>query len=336
MKITRPQELSKNIAVIDGFSCAGKSLIAPVISSLQNSELWRFNYPLEYLTLSHGLGRISDDAAESLIKALFDQMLYDSMLGRDTNFRMQDDSSAKYNMKESEYIYRMPKEDGDNVVTEIERKKPISSTMTHFNFPHSGIVFKSLGERLKLYLVAVRHPAHLISAWFIGSRKKSWAERFGKDPREFTLCAEVDGEIVPWFAADWADQYLSLSPFEQAANVICRLMKKLNDWHRALPFREKEKVFFVPFEDFAIRPDVYLKYICAALETTQTELTYQIYEKFDLPRNIGHQDFDIPWQKKHVETLMSFRNVPEETRSMLDFTYKKYEEALERNREELA
>lgn len=333
MKITRPQELSKNIAVIDGFSCAGKSLIAPVISSLQNSELWRFNYPLEYLTLSHGLGRIPDDAAESLIKALFDQMLYDSMLGRDTNFRMTDDSSAKYNLKEEEYIYRMPAIDGDGIVTAIKEQKPISSVMTHFNFPYSDIVFKSLGERLKMYLIMVRHPAHLINAWFLGSRKKSWAERFGKDPREFTLCAEVEGSIVPWFAADWAEKYLSLSSFEQSAHVICRLMKRLDEWHKALPFKDKEKVFFVPFEDFAVRPRVYLKYICEMLETKETKLTDQIFEKFNLPRNMSHSDFDTEEQKSYVETLMMYRNVSEETKVMLEYTYKKYENGLAENRE---
>lgn len=331
MKITRPQELSKNIAVIDGFSCAGKSLIAPVISSLQNSELWRFNYPLEYLTLSHGLGRIPDDAAESLIKALFDQMLYDSMLGRDTNFRASDDSSVKYNLQEAEYIYRLPIEDGDNVVSQIEEQKPISSVMTHFNFQHSDIVFTALGDRLKLYLIAVRHPAHLISAWFLGSREKSWSERFGKDPREFTLCAEVDGSVVPWFAADWAEKYLSLSPFEQSAHMICRLMKRLNEWHKGLNFKDKEKVFFVPFEDYVLRPEVYTKYISDALNTGPSPLTQKIFEKLSLPRSANSEDLDTSKQKKQLDALMGFRSISDETRAMLEFTFKKYEDFLAEN-----
>ena len=58
LRLTRPQSLAERIAVIDGFSSAGKSLVAPLLSSLNGGELWQINYLYEYFCSLHALGQV--------------------------------------------------------------------------------------------------------------------------------------------------------------------------------------------------------------------------------------------------------------------------------------
>ena len=70
MKAARPQVLAENIVVIDGFSRAGKSLFAPLLSSLERGEPWQLNHLYEYLCALEASGRVTRDAQASRVPRL--------------------------------------------------------------------------------------------------------------------------------------------------------------------------------------------------------------------------------------------------------------------------
>ena len=95
IKFTRKHILTKNIALIDGQSGSGKSLIGPIISSLSNSEHWLHDHVIEETIILLLFKKIQIDAARSILGVQADLDLYNLFIGRDVNFRDKDTSSVQ-------------------------------------------------------------------------------------------------------------------------------------------------------------------------------------------------------------------------------------------------
>ena len=98
MKIYRKKKIFKKIIFIDGLPGSGKSLVAPIISSLNKNDLWTMNHIYEYIIFLFFKKKISLDAAKSLLKLYADLDIYNLSLGRNVNFRAFDDSSVQKNL----------------------------------------------------------------------------------------------------------------------------------------------------------------------------------------------------------------------------------------------
>jgi hypothetical protein len=282
LKAYRPQELAKQIVIIDGISSSGKSLIAPLLSSLDRGELWLLNHLYEYLCSMYEYGRIQKDAGETLIRMYADLDLYNLMIGRHTNFRPADQSGAFPNLLGARYRKRMGLPEGDRVTREIAKKKPILFLMTHYIFGSSKLLFSALQKRLSLYLIMGRHPVTLIQKWHEGD----WHKRNGRDPREMQLCVSKKKRVVPWFAADWEKIYFKCHPLERSVRTVDYFVRSFDQRYRQMPLSEKKKVYWLPFEAFAAEPWGYLKEIAVKLKAKPTAATKQIMKKLGLPRTL--------------------------------------------------
>ena len=106
-KLIRNRHLAPKIIVIDGLPGCGKTMLSPIISALDRVEVMTFSYELEYiLTLSY-LGKITDDAANTMIRISTDLKLYNLMMSRETNFRPSDLSSIFKHKSPIRYIKRL-------------------------------------------------------------------------------------------------------------------------------------------------------------------------------------------------------------------------------------
>ncbi|MBI3315840.1 MAG: hypothetical protein HYZ87_02565 [Candidatus Omnitrophica bacterium] len=312
MEMVRPQSLAGNIVVIDGFSRSGKTLLGPVLSSLKRAELWCLDYLFEYLCTLRSLGKIDKDACAMMIRLYADIDLYHQAIGRNTNFRRDDDSGVYKNGLEKVYLKRTLEPAGDRTVRDIRRKRSILFLMTHYIFGASDILFESLKDRLKLYLLMERHPLWLIESWHEGG----WDERIGKDPREFQLCCRVGGRVVPWFASRWAAEYASLGRLEQAIRVIAYFEDSFEKRRRRLLPRDRKKFLRVPFEAFATDPGPILRRIEKTLGTAPTPLTRQIMKKAGIPRAVSMES--LRGQRKKVERLLEKEKVRPRYRRLLE------------------
>jgi hypothetical protein len=289
----RPQELARDIVVIDGMSCAGKSFVAPLLSSLDRGELWTINHLYEYLCTMYHYGRMSLDAASTLVQLYADLDLYNLRVGRNTNFRRSDISSAHFNLQGTRYHARTRLKDGDGIVREIFRARPILFLMTHYIFGQSDLLFKAFGSRLKSYLIVVRHPLDLLESWYKGN----WDCRVGSDPREFQLCCAVKGQKAPWFATPWLRQYRRLNRLEKSVATVVWFQKEFKrQWKRLSP-EERRKVIFLPFEKVAPDPVTALRGIAKKLGAKITPLTGRVMKKFCMPRNLDPEHISLQYRK---------------------------------------
>jgi hypothetical protein len=279
-EVFRPQRLVENIVMIDGMSWTGKGLILPLLSSLDNVDLWLNNCHYEYFIIMHGLGKIENDAAATLLNLYADQDFYNLQVGRHVNYRKTDLSSVQYNLLDNVMSERQANPDGDKIVEKIKKEKNILPLMTHFTLGISDLPFLTFDERLKLYIVTVRHPLFLIESWF----ERGFSERLGSDLREFTLTVKVNGNIVPWFASDWADEYAKLNTFEQAIATVNHIITTAKKTFKDLSKKNKNKVLFIPFEKNTVNPNYYIDEICSRLNANRTNKTELLMKQTNVPR----------------------------------------------------
>lgn len=319
IKIVRPQNLLENLVIVDGMSAAGKSLIAPIISSFERSELWRINYLNDYIPTICALGGMDKDAASALLNAMADVDIYNLMIARDTNFRSADDSGVHKNMLFERYHERLSGKEGAEVKNDILSKKPILTLMVHYLFGNSEILFSAFGNKLKLYIVMVRHPLWLVENWYRGS----WHERIGQDEREFKLCCKVGDNMVPWFAVGYAEEYAQLPPFAQAIKVVASLLDGFYARYASMNEQDRAKVMFIPFERMVTDPWRFINKITASLGTETALHTTVMMGKMGLPRAFDAGELDV--KKSEFAMLAQREELPESSLLLMERICAEYE-----------
>ena len=274
--------LAKNIVVIDGFSGTGKSLIGPLFGYLEKSEQWQLNPFYEHISVLNYLGEISDSSASAMLKNEADNDLYDLFIGRNVNFRKTDESSPFYDGVEDLYLNRLDKPDKDSIMDVINKTDPILPLNIHYVFGYSDMLFRGLGDRLKLYIVVLRNPFYLIETWYKGN----WAGIMCNKDRNFQLCIDsVDGGEIPWFAADYEKRYLEANELEKAILTVFQLYSRVFDMSKSLSENNKDKLMILVFDNFIEKPDKYIDDICSRLKTTRSSRFPKIMGKLALPRH---------------------------------------------------
>ncbi len=303
----RPQSFDNRVVFIDGFSGSGKSMIAPIVSSLQSAELWKLDHVFEYSLKLYSMGGMTLEAAETLIRIYIDIDTYNLRVGRDINFRESDDSSAQKNQLDERYIDRSKGPEG-NVVTEmINLERPINIFMSHNIYSISAPLFNCLGDRLELFIIPVRHPYWLIDNWV----KNDWSARIGKDPRELSLTYNHNGRVYPHYARGWEDRYDECSTYERAIFMLSINGLKPNELGEDI-FSSSHigKMMFIPFENFATDPENYIDNICARLHSSRSDLTSKIMKSMNVPRKLPKNYLDK--QKIYISSLFKNDNVSKE------------------------
>ncbi len=312
MRMIRPQSLAENIVVVDGSSGSGKSLLAPILSSLARGELWKINDVYERLCVMDHCNLIDRDAAISMVRTAADTDLYDAMIGRNTNFRASDESSAQANCLMDRYQQRLGIKEGDAIVAKIRHTKPLLFLLTHYILGESELLFKAFGKSLVLLIVSVRHPVWLIQNW----HDAKWHDRHGLDPRDFQPCIDVDGQVAPWMMYGKENEFVDASPLEKSILAVSAILDRGTRFYEQLAINDKEKIVFVPFEDFARNPRPILQDLTTRMKTTKTSLTTQLLEKMNIPREFP-EGF-VEKERVRFNQLMKKERVGEEYQAAVD------------------
>lgn len=247
VKLTRHLNIAEKIVFVDGLSGTGKSILGPVISSFKSVEKQRLEHIYEYLCLLNHFKMIEPDAAVSLMRLYADLALYNSMISREVNLRLSDDTGLLNNPDSLKYIARLFYKDGNSPLDRIRREKPVLQIVTHQVLPISDLAFDAYGDHLRI-VEMTRHPLFMIDHWY------NYIERYGKDSREFTLNLSDGNESVPWFAYGWEKKYKSLNSMDRVIHSIKWLSDRTNTFYEKLNSEEKERVLFISFENFVFDP----------------------------------------------------------------------------------
>lgn len=272
---------TNDVIVVDGMWGTGKSILSSLIGSLEGVEKKRIDYTFEFLCVGHFLGRISADLAMTMIRIQADLDQYNNVIGREVNLRMSDDSGFRNTPGSLRYLRRLIASEGETVVDRINNENLALLLVTHHISAVCDPLVNALRERLFLIEV-VRHPLHLVKYW------TTYFEDFERS-REFTLSARFGDTRVPWFALDWSDEFVSLSPIDRAIRCIS-FLQNASLSPRALSQEvfpdssHKTHRLIIPFESLIAQPELVLNDVSSFTGRTRTSRTARVFRKQQIPR----------------------------------------------------
>ena len=292
--ISREFGLDTMCLVIDGIAWSGKGLIGPILGSFARVEIMKEGGFTQFFSVLHDLGKITRDAAVVLMKTEADSLLVDSLIGRNTNFRVKDSSSVWHNPNPWRYFRRVLLEDKIPLHNRIKNDRPIFQWQTHGQLANFELYYEAFGERLRM-VEMIRHPVDLIGKWM----RRGYGELFGVNPLQMTLCVRYQERDVPYLALGWEDIYLSASPVERAIRMIESQWNHNYNTYKSIPETMKEQILIVTFEDFVQHPKPYLSSLEQFTKSYRTRHTSRILRRANCPRILhGRQSLDARESRK--------------------------------------
>ena len=143
-EIDRPNVLAQKIVFIDGIEGCGKTMLSPIVASLDRVELLTYSYEIEYLCSLAYLNKIDSKSAGQAISLIADLKLYNLMQSREVNFRFSDLSSVFKANQPWRYFFRLFQSGDQHSVERIQKLNPILLLTTHKLIAFGGPIFEEL------------------------------------------------------------------------------------------------------------------------------------------------------------------------------------------------
>ena len=278
-QLSRKPHMAEKIVLVDGLFGSGKSLFSSVISSMERVELMSFMHELEYSCILHGLGKIPIDAAKTMIRIQSDLKLYNTMMGRDVNFRPTDQSSAIKHHNPSRYFQRLLNSGDDQIPKRIKEERPILNLAVHNLLSYSEPVWEALEGRC-VYINIVRHPIHMVEQQ--SYQMKVCMEDDGV--RDFAIFYDYKGQDIPYYAYKWEEEYLDSNATERAIHYMDEMTRRNKRSEKKIKEKYKAEILTVPFELFVLNPESWVQDIASKIGSSVTNATYRVMSEQNVPR----------------------------------------------------
>jgi hypothetical protein len=275
-KFIRDKNISQKIILLDGISGTGKTMFSPLLASYQHVQNPRFEYMIEYLSLSHHFGKITEDAASSLLNLLADTKCYDGIISRDVNFRPSDLSGVLSNGNFWRYFFQLFYNDGEQAHKKIKETRPALLFVTHQLLTCYNTLLHAFGDRLRV-VEMVRHPVYLVDHWL------TYIDLFGKSERDLSVWIEYEGMTLPWPTTGWEARFNSSNQYDKVIYLLEYLFRPIFKLAEKKDIRG-QTLFFVPFEKFVLHPDDCLKELEVFLGLKKSSKIFRHLRKEKVPR----------------------------------------------------
>ena len=286
--LSRKYHLAEKEVFVDGLPGCGKTLFSSLISSMDRVELLSYSYEVEHTCALHHLKKLPIDAAKTMVRLQTDLKLYNTMMGRDVNFRSTDLSSAINSHNPSRYIQRIfgP---GDEKVPEIIRKEnPILNFSVHNLLSYSEPIWRALKERC-VFIEIVRHPLYMIRQQALNM--SSLLETV----RHFTVYYTYKGRELPYYVKGWEEEYLNSNSVERAIHMMDYLNNQTKIAKKKFKeeFQFQSKIITIPFENFVLNPNPWMDEISDIIGANILEGTQKMMDRQNVPRKLVADGLDI-------------------------------------------
>jgi hypothetical protein len=291
LEFCRINNFSNKVLIIDGQPGCGKTLFSQICSSFERLEIFNYAFEIEFICKLNYFNKLDDSTCSSLIKMFLDHKIYQTMMGRETNFRFNDLSGVFNHSDPFEYLKRIFSKGDREVPDLIKSKNPILNLTCHDLFCHSSILFSSLKERLVFFEI-IRHPLYMLIQQHINEIE------LNNNPRDVQLKIFYNNQEIPYFAHDFRDQYVKLSAIDRAVLVIKKMTER-NNAEREKIIKKNTNYLLIPFENFVLNPESYLNNICKLLNTKFGKKTIKVLKKNKIPRKTIEDGIDLPVYRRY-------------------------------------
>ena len=277
------KSIVKKIVFIDGITRAGKLLSGALVSSLKDMESIEFGENFEHFLPALKLKKCSYDFARSYLSNYINQLMYNKMISRNVNFRPTDRTGINNYFNPKIYKNRLKMNDGDIVLKRLKKLKPILPFVTH-DLMTNYEIFSKLNINVKTIEI-FRNPIDLVYSWC----KKGLGNRWGKDPRMFTLLVEKNKKPYPWYLYDFPKKWTKLNTCEKCIYLVNLLttksIKELNK------IKNKKKFHITTYEKIITDTQNEMIKISNFLNTKFSNKTLNIIKKEKCPKKINIKNY---------------------------------------------
>jgi len=316
--VARDKTLLQQLVLVDGQPACGKAVLDPVVTSMERVELLQLSVQFEYLSALKYLGGITGDGVEALLRLQADLVLYDTMMSRNVNFRVSDQSSAFRDPNYWVYLKRLFAKGNKLIPERIKEERPILHFMTHRLLGLSEPVFNSLGDKVVI-LEMVRHPMSMLVQQT--RFNEDWFTSQGK-LRQMDLYFKYKDDQVPYWTKGYEDLYYKSNPVERAIYDMHNQIEIVDSFKNNFKEIYKSQCITIPFEKFVIDPWPYIRRIERLLKTSITRKTKRALKKVGVPRdNTGIEANELINKRKFAIQ----NGAGEDALKLLDQISEKYE-----------
>jgi hypothetical protein len=323
-KIKKLDTFNNKVVFINGFNASGKTMLSPIISSINNAESIIFPYEIEWMGSLLYSNDVSKHAFQEFIKQYCDHTIYNQMMSRNTNFRKGDISSVLNTKDFIKYFSRLFKK-GDNYLPKIiEEKKPIINfTTTHLTFFIEEIL-ESLSGRC-LFIETVRDPVYMFE-----QIKILFKEVYINNPKKFfTYVLESNDEKSLFF--DFysnKDELINFNNIQNINKICVDYLERIYNFYFNLDFEKinthNSKLILLPFEKFVINPDNWINEILNFLEQKYSKNLKQELKNQNVPRKILNQGFKRKVYERYGNKIIKNNKAENMSYEEADLNYREY------------
>ena len=287
-KIKKNKILDANYVFIDGMSRCGKAGIAPIVSSFERVEHFKLRATFDRFLMVYASGDLSKQGFKYLFETDLLMDVWFSMMGRDVNNNLHDQSSIMNSPKREEYMSRVSRKDTpdsfNEVIKEIKERKLIFPFVID-NFMTIGSFISEINQNFK-YIIVMRNPVDLVFTWFRSGR----GTRLGTDPRYTIPAFQIRGfDNLYHSVLDNAEEYSKANPLEKCFLVLEKDMTKYLD----SDLLHSSTSCLVPVENYWLETDKYIKKFENFLGTTKSEFTNNEMINSNVPRKKNNENFSM-------------------------------------------
>tara|TARA_B110000008_G_scaffold72640_1_gene73760 strand:- start:13081 stop:14076 length:996 start_codon:yes stop_codon:yes gene_type:complete len=285
--LTRENTFDNEVIIIDGQGRSGKNLISVLLTCMNRVEKMRLDSQIDYIPRYYFLGKMSLDAAVTALRTEFDEKYYYNSISRDVNFRIDDYSGVLKQAKRFEYFKRLFLPADDAAVARLKKQKPIFQEMTHDGLHVATLFFAALKNRLKMIHV-FRDPVGNIYEQNV----RNFGTRIGNDPREFQLAYQFNNYPVTLNAIGKEEDYLSGNSIERLVLTVDSMFRLNLQGYFDLTEKERQKIYFIEFEDFVENPFSYMKGLENFIGEPFGKAKKRILKRERCPRKLDYSERD--------------------------------------------
>ena len=283
--IKKGVSFDNKIVFINGFGASGKTMLSPIISSMDRVESPVFPYEIQWISSFLYSSKMDEELYSEFIRQYCDNTIYNLTMGRNSNFRFSDISSIFQSPKRFKFLKRIF-EKGDNAsVDEIKIKKPI------INFTSSALLLfineiaTSLSNRV-LFIETFRDPLYMFKQAKINHKEVHVEKR----EKNFTFEVFEENERSFYF-----DYYSNINQFRnldlsKSNEQVVKYLERMYQFYFNFDFNKIDmkggKLICLPFEKFVLGPDKWIDEILSFLDIRKTKNLIKELKKQKVPRKI--------------------------------------------------
>tara|TARA_B100002019_G_C21195881_1_gene561394 strand:+ start:39 stop:992 length:954 start_codon:yes stop_codon:yes gene_type:complete len=248
INFSKKQNIYSQLLFIDGLNRSGKSIFSGLLSQYKDVEQIKFKMIFEHLFPSYILGKIDKKTCESIIVSQLNEISYNSLIGRDLNFRKKDQSSIYNHINHKNYIKRIESDEKMN-----KNLKILKSNKIIFPYQtHDFMVYWNKIQKINLNCKIIeifRNPFDNLYSWF----QENLHNRFINDPRVYTLNIKYMSKEYPWYyGLDKSLLRMRSNIYDQTVSVFIYLLKKSI---KNIKKFKNNNIHIVYFDELVTQPD---------------------------------------------------------------------------------